>query len=87
MQHAENLHAYHYFQRFLALMKVRCPHTRPVAHAKPNLRPNVPNLRHDGPQLGSSSAQVGATLEATRIQLDKDFVQNVFCLTTRGNTQ
>ena len=31
-----------------------------VAHAKPNLRPNVPKLRHVGPQLGSSRAQVGA---------------------------
>ena len=29
-----------------------------VAHAKPNLRPNVPKLRHVGPQLGSSWSQL-----------------------------
>ena len=36
-----------------------------VAHAKPNLRPNVPKLRHVGPQLGSSWAQAGPKLEPT----------------------
>ena len=71
MRHAENLQFYLCFQCFFwALMRIcaracwarRCqmpPRQNQVAHAKPNLRPNVPKLRHVSRKLAPVRLELG----------------------------